>query len=244
MGPLDAYVNAGFPVVLAVIFSLGFVSGLSPCGLPTVALVVGYVSKNGASGKSNGFFLSLYFVLGIALVLTILGGLSGYLGGLLSQSKTVFAKGSIGLKIFLALASVIFILLGLWMLKIINFNGINFMSRMQVEKGSGGWGAFLLGLPFGIAASPCTLPVTIAVLLYLAAKGDAIAGMFFMFVFTIGRSIPILVAGTFTGLLTKIQGFGRWQVALEKVGGSVMVIIGVHFILRSMLNIDLLKIIS
>lgn len=243
MGPLDAYVNASFPVVMAVIFSLGFVSGLSPCSLPTVALVVGYVSKNGNNGKSNGLFLSLYFVLGIAVVLTILGGLSGYLGGLLSQSKTVFAKGSIGLKIFLAVASMIFIIMGLWMLKIINFNGINFMTKMQVEKGSGGRGAFVLGLPFGIAASPCTLPVTIAVLLYMATKGNAILGVFLMFVFTIGRSIPILLAGTFTGLLAKLQGFERWQAAIEKAGGSVMVMIGVYFIFRSLLNIDLLKII-
>ena len=80
MSPLDAYVNAGFPVVLAIIFGLGFMSGLSPCNLPTVALVVGYVGKNGDKGKSHGFLLSLYFVLGIAVVLTILGGLSGYLG--------------------------------------------------------------------------------------------------------------------------------------------------------------------
>lgn len=244
MGPLDGYVNAAFPVVLAVILSLGFVSGLSPCSLPTVALVVGYVSRNGAHGKANGFFLSLCFVMGIAAVLTVLGGVSGYLGGLLSQSKLLFAKGASGLKIFVGLASVIFISLGLWMLKILNFNGLNLLSRVRVERGSGGFGAFLLGLPFGLAASPCTLPVTIAVLLYLAAKGDPLAGMFFMFVFTLGRSIPILVAGTFTGLLAKLQGFQRWQAALEKVGGSIMIIIGVHLILRSMLGIDLFKIVS
>jgi cytochrome c biogenesis protein CcdA len=55
MGPLDTYVNASFPVVLAIIFSLGFFSGLSPCNLPTVALVVGYVGNNGDHRKSQGF---------------------------------------------------------------------------------------------------------------------------------------------------------------------------------------------
>lgn len=244
MGPLEAYVNAGFPAVLAVIFSLGLVSGFSPCGLPTVALVVGYVSRNGTHGRANGFLVALSFVLGIATVLTLLGGLSGFLGGLLVHGQAVFAKGSMGLKIFLAGASGIFILLGLWMLKIINFHGFNLMGRMQVEKGSGAFGAFLLGLPFGIAASPCTLPVTIAVLLYLAARGEALSGMLFMFVFTLGRSIPILVAGTFTGLLAKLDGFARWQLALEKLGGSIMVLLGAHFILRSVLNINYLKLFS
>jgi cytochrome c-type biogenesis protein len=161
----------------------------------------------------------------------------------LLQSKSVFAKGSIGLKAFLGLASAIFILMGLWMLKIINFNNGNLMSKMAVEKGSGGWGAFLLGLPFGIAASPCTLPVTIAVLLYLATLGNAFSAMLLMFVYTIGRSLPILLAGTFTGLLTRFEGFSSWQSAIEKIGGSVMVTIGVYFIFRSVLNIDLLKII-
>lgn len=243
MSPLDAYVNAGFPVVLAIIFGLGFMSGLSPCNLPTVALVVGYVGKNGDNGKSHGFLLSLYFVLGIAVVLTILGGLSGYLGGSLLQTKSIFAKGSIGLKTFVVIVSSIFIVLGLWMLKIIKLNGPNFMGKMKVEKGSGGWGAFLLGLPFGIAASPCTMPVTIAVLLYLAAKGNAILAMLLMFIYTFGRSIPILLAGTFTGFLARLEGFGKWQSAIEKLGGSVMVTIGVYFIFKSMFNIDLLKII-
>ena len=243
MGPLDAYVNAGFPVVLAVIFSLGFMMGLSPCSLPTVALVVGYVSKNGDRGKAQGFWLSLYFVLGIAAVLTILGGLSGYLGSVLWEGKSFFAVGSIGLKSFVGLVSVIFIALGLWMMKIVNFNGVNFMGKMQVAKGSGGWGAFLLGLPFGIVASPCTLPVTFAVLLYMATKGNALLGMFLMFVFALGRSIPILLAGTFTGFLKRLEGFGRWQAVIEKFGGSVMVMVGVYFIFRAVLNIDLLKII-
>jgi hypothetical protein len=74
------------------------------------------------------------------MVLKIVGGLSGYFGSLLLQSKSIFAKGTIGLKTFVRIVSLIFILLGLWMLKIININGGNLMGKVQVEKGSGGWG--------------------------------------------------------------------------------------------------------
>jgi cytochrome c-type biogenesis protein len=98
-------------------------------------------------------------------------------------------------------------------------------------------------LPFGIAASPCTLPVTIAVLLYLATQGNALLAMFFIFAYTIGRSIPILIAGTFTGFLKRLEKFGKWQSSIEKLGGSVMVMVRVYFIFKSILNIDLIKII-
>lgn len=71
---LDMMVGAGLATLLPVIFTMGLMSGLSPCSIPTVALVVGYVSKANNQGRVHGFWLSVCFVLGVALVLTILGG--------------------------------------------------------------------------------------------------------------------------------------------------------------------------
>lgn len=241
---LDMMVGAELFTVLPVIFTMGLMSGLSPCSIPTVALVVGYVSKAENQRRVHGFLLSLSFVLGVALILTFLGGISGYAGGLLVQSKLLFAKGSIGLKAFLGTVCVLFIILGLWMLDLIRFNGSDLMAKIGVRQQSGAKGAFLLGLPFGIAASPCTLPVTIAVLLFLAAKGSLVLGALLMFIYAIGRSIPILLAGTFTGFLKGIKKFDKFQVVIEKVGGVVMIAIGIYFIFKSILKIDLLQLFS
>ncbi|MGE0918107.1 cytochrome c biogenesis CcdA family protein [Trichlorobacter lovleyi] len=238
---LDMMVGAGLATLLPVIFTMGLMSGLSPCSIPTVALVVGYVSKAENQRRVHGFLLSVCFVLGVALVLTLLGGVSGYAGGLLVQSKLLFAKGSIGLKTFLGAVCLLFIILGLWMLDLIRFNGSDLMAKMGVHQQSGAVGAFLLGMPFGIAASPCTLPVTIAVLVFLAAKGSLIIGALLMFIYAMGRSIPILLAGTFTGFLKGIKKFDKMQVVLEKIGGVAMIAIGVYFIFKSILKIDLLK---
>ncbi|BCS51956.1 cytochrome c biogenesis CcdA family protein [Geobacter sp. SVR] len=238
---LDMIVGAGLFTVLPVIFTMGLMSGLSPCSIPTVALVVGYVSKADNTRRLHGFLLALSFVMGIAIVLTVLGGISGYAGGLLLQSKLLFAKGSIGMKIFLGSVCFIFIMLGFWMLNLINFNGVNLMERIGVRQQSGPVGAFLLGLPFGIAASPCTLPVTIAVLIFLAAKGSFVLGALLMFSYAAGRSIPILLAGTCTGFIKGIRRFDKIQFVMEKIGGLVMITIGVYFIFKSILKIDLLK---
>ena len=238
---LDMMVGAGLATLLPVIFTMGLMSGLSPCSIPTVALVVGYVSKAENKRRVHGFLLSVCFVLGVALVLTVLGGVSGYAGGLLMQSQLFFAKGSIGLKTFLGAVCVLFIILGLWMLDLIRFNGSDLMAKMGVRGQSGAAGAFLLGLPFGIAASPCTLPVTIAILIFMAVKGSFLVGALLMFIYALGRSIPILLAGTFTGFLKGIKKFDKVQVVLEKIGGVAMIAVGVYFIFKSIMKIDLLK---
>lgn len=232
MDILSQYANATFSIVAPAIFGLGTVSGLSPCGIPTVALVVSYVSNNTKPSKLQGFLISLSFVFGIALVLTILGGFSGYAGTFLTQGGSLFSSTkTIGTRVFISFVFLSFIFLGLWILGIIKINGFNFMSSMKVKKASGAQGAFLLGLPFGIAASPCTLPVTIAILLYVATKG-AFTAMVLMFIYTIGRSIPILVAGTSAVFLKKLQGFSKWQIIIDKVAGIVMIAIGSLFLLK------------
>ena len=232
MDILSQYANAAFLIVVPVIFGLGAVSGLSPCGLPTVALIVSYVSNNSMPSKMHGFLMSLSFVMGIALVLTVLGGISGYAGTFVTHGGSLFSSTkTFGTRVFLHLVFLFFIFLGLWTLGIIKFNGFDFMTSMNVKKGSGAYGAFLLGLPFGIAASPCTLPVTVAVLLYVSAIGT-FAAMALMFIYTIGRSIPILIAGTSVLFLKKLQGFSRWKNIIDKVAGIIMIAIGVFFLLK------------
>jgi cytochrome c biogenesis protein CcdA len=112
------------------------------------------------------------------------------------------------------------------MLKLFNIGKGSLMEKMHVKKQSGILGAFLLGLPFGIAASPCTMPVTIAVLAFAAAKGSMIYGMLFMFIFALGRSIPIIIAGTFTGFLKKAKFLNKYEKVFEIIGDVLLVLIG------------------
>jgi cytochrome c-type biogenesis protein len=212
---LNISVDANIFLICGVIFLTGFLSGLSPCSLPTVALVVGYVSGKKNEKKSHGFIISLFFTLGIAITLTILGLFAGSLGNLLIKSKVLT---------YIIAAVLIFI--GLWMLKLFNIGKGSLMEKMHVKKQSGVLGAFLLGLPFGIAASPCTMPVTIAVLAFAAAKGSIIYGMLFMFIFAIGRSIPIIIAGTFTGFLKKAKFLNKYEKVFEIIGDVLLVLIG------------------
>ena len=128
---------------LAIVFSTGFLSGLSPCALPTVVFITAYVSGEKVNSKKRGFILSLVFVLGIAFMLSLLGVFAGFIGKIIANEQ-----------ILNYIIAAILLIMGLWLLKVFKFNPNYNFSKISPKKGSGILGAFLLGIPFGIAASP------------------------------------------------------------------------------------------
>lgn len=207
---------------LIIIFCTGLFSGLSPCTLPTVIFVSAYVSGNKDYSKKKGFTLSLAFVLGIAVMLSLLGMFAGIFGNLFINKS-----------ILNYIIAAILIVMGLWLLKVIDLNvDIRFFNN-NTEKGSGIFGAFLMGIPFGISASPCTMPITASVLAYSASKGSALYGMILMFVYAVGRSIPLLLVGTFTGLLNNISVMSKYQKTIEKISGITLIVLAFYFIWKA-----------
>ena len=91
-------------------------------------------------------------------------------------------------------------------------------------------GALILGLVSGLVASQCATPVLAAILTYVMAKGALLYGAALLFVYTLGRGVPIVLAGTFTGILKRLQAFSRWSETLEKVAGAVVIAVGFYFV--------------
>jgi cytochrome c-type biogenesis protein len=218
---MDVSFDSNIMTTLAVIFTAGLIGGISPCTLPTVALVVGYVSGITNTSRKRGVVLALFFVFGIAFTLTTLGAFAGIIGGVLHNTT-----------ILNYIIAAILTIMGLWMLGILDFKMGDWPNKKNPPKGRGLLGAFILGLPFGIAASPCTLPITASVLAYSASKGSVLYGMALMFTFAIGRSIPLLIVGTFTSLLKNIKGLHKFQGYIEKVGGIILLLLAIYFILQ------------
>jgi len=224
---LDA--NATLAITLAAVFSTGFISGLSPCTLPTVVFITAYVSGEKVNSKKRGFILSLAFILGIAFMLSFLGIFAGLIGKIISNTQVLNY-----------IIAAILLIMGLWLLKAFKFIPNYSFSKINPKRGSGILGAFLLGIPFGIAASPCTLPITLSVLAYSAIKGSVFFGMLLMFIFAIGRSIPLLAVGTFTGLLKNLRIISRYQNKIERVAGITLILLAIYFVwesIRVQLNI-------
>jgi len=91
-------------------------------------------------------------------------------------------------------------------------------------------GALMLGLVSGLVASQCATPVLAAILTYVMAKGAMLYGAALLFAYALGRGVPIILAGTFTGFLKRMQTLGRWNDMLEKLAGIVVIAVGLYFV--------------
>jgi cytochrome c-type biogenesis protein len=212
--------NSSLLVAFATVFPAGFLAGLSPCSLPTVLLVAGFVT--GRSEKTGSAALAVAFVLGIVTMLTALGAAAGGVGILLLDSR--FLDYGI---------AVVFILMGLWLMKVIDIDVNSSWAWIKPGRGSGLLGAFLLGLPFGVAASPCTLPVTASILAYSSKSGSAALGALLLAVYATGRSIPLLLVGTSAPLLTRLQRWSRFQPWFERIAGVTLIVLAGYLILTA-----------
>jgi cytochrome c biogenesis protein CcdA len=95
-------------------------------------------------------------------------------------------------------------------------------------------GAFLLGLLFGVVSTPCAVPVLAVLLAFVAEKGNVAYGGFLLFVYALGHSALILVAGTSVGAakaLLESKGLRKARGILQKIAGVLIIAIGFYFLL-------------
>ena len=178
-------------VAILVALLAGIVSPFTPCALSSIPLIIGYVGGYNETDKKKPLIYSLIFSLGIALTFTILGILSATIGRMFI---------SIGTMWYLILGCILLVV-AFQMFGIIKI-GSNTCNIPKKRKGI--LGAFLLGILGGIFASPCSTPVLIAILTFVAEKGNILLGGILLLVYSIGHCVLVIIAGTSVGFTQSI----------------------------------------
>jgi cytochrome c biogenesis protein CcdA len=104
---------------------------------------------------------------------------------------------------------------------------------MNVKKG-GSIGAFLLGLLFGVVSTPCAVPILAVLLTFVASQGNIVYGGLLLFVYALGHSAFILVAGTSMGAAKRLiesRGLRRANLILQRAAGVIIILVGIYFLL-------------
>jgi cytochrome c-type biogenesis protein len=219
---LDRFFSETIPAVvgqrsilaLALIFIGGLVTSISPCILSMVPLLVSYIGGYGEGPRSRGFLLSLSFVGGLALTFAILGFIAAYFGRIFGQ---------IGVFWYYILAAVA-IVMGLQLLGVLTFN-LPGLKKIPLKKAGLG-GALIMGLLFGLVASPCATPVLAVIITYAALQAEPFYGSGLLFIYGLGHGMPLLAAGTFTGMARSLPKINRYTQYLSYISGLVLVILG------------------
>ncbi len=204
-----------------VAFAAGFLASLTPCVYPLIPVSVGYIVGNAQNSKTKGFFLSLFYVTGIALMYSFLGILAVLTG-------SIFGKFSSSPLINL-IAGILILIFGLSMFDIFNFSlTLNLKPHL---RGKGNYfSALLLGLVSGLMVSPCLTPILGSILAYLSTKKNIFYGGFLLFSFSYGMGLIFIIVGTFGAGIAGLPGSGKWMVIVKKFCAAIMVLAGAYFI--------------
>ncbi|MGH7998019.1 MAG: cytochrome c biogenesis protein CcdA, partial [Brasilonema sp.] len=161
---------------------------------------------------------STWFSLGLATTLAALGIVAAALG-------RVYGQIGIGLPI---LVSLIAIIMGLNLLEILP---LRFPSLGATDWISTDFPAsvrsYLLGLTFGLIASPCSTPVLATLLAWVATTQDLVMGAGLLLSYTAGYVAPLIVAGTFAASLKQFLALRRWSGWINPVSGVLLLGFGV-----------------
>ncbi len=212
--------------ILLGAFLGGILDSLTPCVYPIIPVVISYMGARSGDKKSAGFFLSLFFVLGLAITYSIVGLGASFLGGTFGMGSLASNPWVLGFvaTVFLVLSLSMF---GLYDIKLISAET---QTKWMSRDFTGPLGAILLGMISGVVAAPCVGPVLATLLVHATLVGDMLYGWVLFFVFAMGLGLLFLVIGTFAGALNALPQAGAWMVKIKKFFGVLMVAAAIYFI--------------
>ncbi len=199
----------------------GFASIASPCVLPMVPIIV--------TGTSDDHrYRPLLIVSGLSFSFIMMGAITSLFGGAIAGIMPVAEK----------IAGVVVIAMGLSMLAGINiFKNFTFFYKAQFQS-KGRWSGLLLGLTLGIVWIPCVGPMLSGVLALVATKGQLASGLVLLAFYSLGFSIPMLLAGYASqSFRQKIRSVNEHPTLIRTISGLLLVCFGIYILTSGMLGI-------
>jgi cytochrome c-type biogenesis protein len=214
---------------VAVIFAAGLLTSLTPCMLSMLPITIGYLGAYESPTRLQGARQSLWFALGLATTLAGLGIAAASLG-------RIYGQIGVGLPIFVSLVAIVMGLnqLELLRFRLPNLGGMDWISE-NLPKGLR---TYLIGLTFGLVASPCSTPVLATLLAWLANTQDPVLGAVLLLAYAAGYVFPLVIAGTFTVAIKQILELRQWSAWITPASGVLLLGFGV-FSLVSRLTLPL-----
>ncbi|NEQ31076.1 MAG: cytochrome c biogenesis protein CcdA [Leptolyngbya sp. SIO4C5] len=216
---------------VAIIFTAGLLTSLTPCMLSMLPITVGYMGSYDTEDRLQAAVQSVWFALGLATTLAGLGIVAAVFG-------KVYGQVGIGLPIVVSLVA---ILMGLNLLEALPLRLPSLGATDLVQKNlPQSVKSYLLGLTFGLVASPCSTPVLATLLAWISATGDPVLGAALLLAYTVGYVAPLVLAGTFTATIKRLLELRQWSGWITPASGVLLVGFGVFSLLNRVLAAGIL----
>lgn len=219
-----------FSISFPIAFVAGVISFFAPCVVPLLPAYIGYVT--GVSLKdlrASGFekyrnkilVSSIFYILGFSLVFVVLGTAAAGVGYILRQFDYVIR----------VVGGVMIIILGLEFAGFLNIPFLATEHKFKLPSWSGQLGyarAFLVGIIFALAWTPCVGVILGTILALAAVSKTALIGAGLLFTYSLGISFPFMLvsltlahAPRYMPLISKKIGL------LAKMSGIFLIFLGI-----------------
>ena len=205
-------------------FTGGVIASVSPCSIAMLPLMIGYVGGCSKETPFRTFIQLLCFILGTAVVFTIIGIICAVTG-------SVFAS-ALGGYFTLMMASLLLVI-GLKITDILDFEiPVIIKSMPQNNTNSLVLYPLLLGITFALAGTPCSTPILAGIMVFAAIGKNLAASVIMLFLFAIGQGIILILAGIFTSTIKNIKKFSNITDKFVKLSGWLIILVSIYLYYR------------
>ena len=205
-------------LTLLIFFGAGLLLAFTPCVFPMIPILSGIIVGQGKDITTRkAFYLSLVYVLAMAMTYTIVGILVGLSGeNIQAWFQNPWIIGSFAI-IFVALSFSMFGFYDLQMPANIQSKLTNISNSQQ---GGNILGVAIMGFLSALIVGPCVTAPLVGALIYIAETGDAVLGGMALFSLSMGMGAPLLVIGASAGKI--LPRAGMWMDAVKAVFGVML----------------------
>jgi thiol:disulfide interchange protein DsbD len=176
---------------------------------------------------SRAFWLSLVYVLAMAVTYTVAGVLAGLFGqNLQAMFQNPWILGFF-IAIFIALALSMF---GFFELQLPASLQTRLSNASNKQKGGSLAGVAVMGFLSALIVGPCVAPPLAAALIVIGASGSAMLGGAALFTLSIGMGLPLILFGVSAGKL--VPRAGPWMDSIKAVFGIGLLALAIWMLER------------
>ncbi len=210
--------GGGFFAVIGLYFVAGIVLSLLPCSYPMIPILSAIIIGEGARvTRSRGFALSFVYVLGMALVYTVLGIAAALVG----QSLGAWLQNPWVLGVFAVLLTAFALMLIAGYDIALPQRWQDGASRASQGRSGGKFAAVaLMGALSALVVGACMTAPLFAVLAFVAHTGNAVLGGAALFAMGLGLGVPLMIIGLGAGTL--LPRAGTWMDGVKVFFGVVL----------------------
>lgn len=222
---VNNWMVSGSTIAAAGCFLWGIISVLfSPCHLASIPLVVAYVGgqQTAVKPKVAGVYAAM-FTIGLFVTIATIGIICALLGRML---------GDVGIYWQILIGAVlIWVAMGMLGVQGCSVSG-SLLYRLNLR---GIYGAFGLGLAYGVLSGSCTFGFIAPMLAIVTVQQKVLTGIMMILLFALGHCLPIVAAGSSTALVRRLTENSSWQGAgnwFRRGAGVIIGLLGIYFMLN------------